>query len=158
MEHTHPAYLIALLSVCSFLHAVCPVNSLQFLSFNRTLLPLGNVRASSEDAVSNPIQLFVEQYSQPWCSAVNDGSNPNLHINFTFSEPVVITFLQSNGFFNAFVDRFSMQYALGEEGEDFMPYGVLQDQQVPQCQWVWGHVSEDNVLITQIMFPYRISP
>lgn len=126
------AHLILMYStaLCT-LPAVCPVNSLQFLSFNRTLLPLDRVHASSEDAVSNPIELFVEQYSQPWCSEVNEGNNPNLHINFTFTEPVVITFLQSNGFFNAFVDKFSIQYALGEEGEDFMPYGVVQAQQVP---------------------------
>ena len=109
--------------------AVCPVNKLQFLSYNASLLPRDNVQASSESS-SNPLDHFIQSNSQPWCSDFNDVYDPNLHINFTFTEPVVITFLQSSGFFNNFVDRFSIQYALGVEGGMFMPYGVLQVPQV----------------------------
>ena len=70
------------------------------------------------------------QNAGPWCSDFNDAHNPNLHINFTFTEPVVITFLQSSGYFNSFVDSFSIQYALEREGSVFRPYGVLQIPQV----------------------------
>lgn len=109
---------------------MCPVNKLQFLSYNTTLLPRTNVKASSESETSNPLDHFITQYAEPWCSDFNDVDNPDLHINFTFTEPVVITFLQSSGFFNAFVDSFSIQHALGAEGGAFMPYGVLQVPQV----------------------------
>ena len=117
------------LLLCLF-DAVCPVNKLQFLSYNTTLLPRANVRASSESQSSDLLDHFIMQDAGPWCSDFNDVYNPNLHINFTFTEPVVITFLQSSGYFNAFVDSFSMQYALGREGGIFMPYGVLQVPQV----------------------------
>lgn len=109
---------------------MCPVNKLQFISYNTTLLPRNNVNASSENDLSNPLDHFIKQNAGPWCSDFNDVNNPNLHINFTFTEPVVITFLQSSGFYNAYVASFSLQYALGAEGETFMPYGVLQVPQV----------------------------
>ena len=107
----------------------CPVNRLQFLSFNATLLPRGNVQATSEDA-TNPVDHFITENTQPWCSKINDVHHPNLHINLTFTESVVITFLKSSGYYNAFVKSFSIHYALGDEGDIFMPYGVLQGEQV----------------------------
>ena len=108
--------------------AVCPVNKLQFLSYNKTLLPRNNVQASSEEL--NTLDHFITDSNEPWCSDFGDAFNQNLHINFTFTEPVVVTFLQSNGFYNNFVDQFSVQYALGSEAEVFMPYGFLEVPQV----------------------------
>ena len=107
------------------------MNKLQFLSYNETLLPQQNVQASSENAVLNTIDHFIKKSTEPWCSEYGDGSSPNLHINLTFTEPVVITLLQSNGYYNNFVDQFSIQYALGSEAGVFMPYGFLQVPQVP---------------------------
>ena len=115
--------------MCVVLNAVCPVNKLQFLSYNTSLLPLTNVIASSQDDVSNPLEHFVKQNAEPWCSGFNGAYDPNLHINFTFTEPVIITFLQSSGYFNAFVDSFSIQYALGAQGV-FFHYGVIETPQV----------------------------
>lgn len=104
------------------------MNKLQFLSYNATLLPRSNVQATSESA-SNPLDHFIMMNSQPWCSEFNKVYDTNLHINFTFTETVVITFLQSSGYFNNYVDLFSIKYALGIEG-GMMPYGVLQVPQV----------------------------
>lgn len=124
----------------SYHTAVCPVNKLQFLSFNATLLPRGNVRASSEDSFTNSAEyLITENAAHPWCSKINDVNSPNLHINLTFTESVVITFLHSSGYYNAFVKSFSIQYALGIEGGIFMPYGVLQEQQVSIHTWYTVH-------------------
>ena len=103
---------------------------LQFLSYNATLLPPENVQASSENEGLNKIDHFTKQSTEPWCSDFGDAFSPNLHINFTFTEPVVITFLESAGFYNNFVDSFSIQYALGTEGGVLMPYGFLQVPQV----------------------------
>lgn len=125
-------------SSLSFSNAVCPVNKLQFISYNTTLLPRKNVQASSQNNLSNPLDHFILENAGPWCSDFNDVNNPNLHINFTFTQPVVITFLHSSGFFNAYVASFSLQYALGAEGELFMAYGVLQVPQVDSNDCLCG--------------------
>ena len=118
---------------------VCPVNKLQFLSYNTTLLPRQNVQASSENAEMNTIDHFIMKSTEPWCSEFGEVFSPNLHINLTFTEPVVITFLESDGFYNNFVDRFSIQYALGSEAGVFMPYGFLHMPQV-QSYSINAHV------------------
>ena len=112
-----------------FVNAVCPVNSLQLLSYNRELLPLENVKATSEDE-PNPLEQFVVAHGNPWCSARNDVDSPNLHINLTFTEPVVVTFIESSGFYNAYVDEFSIEHAPEAEAVEFQSYGVLEDNQV----------------------------
>ena len=117
-------------NLCSYYTTVCPVNKLQFLSYNTTLLPRHNVQASSENAEMNTIDHFIKKSTEPWCSEFGDALRPNLHINLTFTEPVVITFLESDGYYNSFVDKFSIQYALGSEAGVFMPYGFLQMPQV----------------------------
>lgn len=115
------------------------MNKLQFLSYNETLLPHQNVQASSENADMNTIDHFIKKSTEPWCSNFGDAFSPNLHINMTFTEPVVITFLQSAGFYNNFVDQFSIQYALGSEADILMPYGFLQ---MPQVSVITAHCKE----------------
>ena len=127
--HLHqPTYDGSIL--CSY-YTVCPVNKLQFLSYSNALLPRENVQASSEDEEYNPLGNFItDQTTQPWCSDLYTVNTENLHINLTFTEPVVIAFLESSGYYNAYVNSFSFQHAMGTEGDALMPYGVLEESQV----------------------------
>jgi len=94
--------------------AVCPANNQQYLSINRDLLPTDNVHASSEDTNFNPAEDFVASSSLgdiPWCSdpdSVLTVQEQYVEINFT--APVVITLLESSGYFNAYVNMFTIEY------------------------------------------------
>lgn len=116
-----------------YTHAVCPVNSQKFLSIDRDLLPESNVRASSEDTSFNPVENFITSDSQtnpPWCTEpdVTDPQDHYVEVNFT--EPVVITFLESSGFFNGFVSKFIIEYVSVDDPNDRHLYGVLESPQV----------------------------
>ena len=106
---------------------VCPVNSQQFISLDRNLLPLENLQASSE---GNPAAFLVDPSNGPWCTDRGNGTQPGHHVNLTFTEPVVITMIQSGGFVNGFVNDFAVQYSPSLDGDDFTTYGIIEVPQV----------------------------
>lgn len=108
---------------------VCPINRQRFVSMDLSLLPISNVETSSEDTGFNPTSNFVSLTTPPWCTAEGQGRNPGHHVNLTFTEPVVIHFLESGGFFNGFVNNFTIEYSMSDSGDDFEAYGVLEKPQ-----------------------------
>ena len=42
----------------------------------------------------------------------------------------MIHFLESGGFFNGFVNNFTIEYSMSDSGDDFEAYGVLEKPQV----------------------------
>ena len=110
--------------------AVCHVNNQRFISVNRTLLPLVNIQATDEDSRNNPLEYFTDVSSNAWCTAAGNGTLPGLHINLTFTEPVVISLIISGGFINGYVDNFTIGYMDAEDGGEFSVYGVLDSPQV----------------------------
>lgn len=109
--------------------AVCPLRTQQLISKNRTLLPEENVQASSEDTF-NPVENFLMYSSQdPWCTAEEDSSHPGHFIDLNFTEPIVLTYVESDGFTNGYVNNFTIEYTLLPEGDHFNTYRVTDDQQ-----------------------------
>lgn len=109
--------------------AVCPLRTQQLISKNKTLLPDENVQASSED-VLNPVENFLLYSNHPWCTAEEDGLHPGHFIDLNFTAPIVLTYVESNGFSNGYVDNFTVEYTLLAEGDHFNTYGVTEAQQV----------------------------
>lgn len=95
---------------------------------NKTLLPDENVQASSEDTL-NPVENFLMYSNHPWCTAEEDGSHPGHFIDLNFTAPIVLTYVESNGFSNGYVDNFTIEYTLLAKGDHFNTYGVTDDQQ-----------------------------
>lgn len=92
---------------------VCPVNNQEFISINRELLPTSNVRATSEDTAFNPVENLITHDAQdnpPWCSAIDIGTVSGHYVEINYTEPVVITLLESSGFYNGFVSNFTIEY------------------------------------------------
>lgn len=109
------------------------MNNQRFLSIDRDLLPIVNVRASSEDADFNPVQNFITSDSQnnsPWCTKPRV-NNPREHfVEVTFTEPVVLTLLESSGFVNGYVNNFMLEYTSLENSSDVQLYSVINSPQV----------------------------
>lgn len=111
-------------------YTVCPVNNQKFLSTDQSLLPPANIQATSEDTLFNPVENFIAPDSPPWCTAENEGTMPGHSIELTFTEPVVIELLQSSGFFNGYVNNFTILYTMSVTENDFNSYGILEQSQV----------------------------
>ena len=113
--------------------SVCPVNDQKFLSIDRGLLPVSNVRATSEDTLFNPVENFITsdiQSNPPWCSATNI-EHPNVHfVEVNFTEPVVITLLESSGLVDGFVNNFMIEYVSLDDSSDVQLYGFTESPQV----------------------------
>lgn len=113
-----------------YILSVCPVNVQEFILRNATLLPPTNIQATSEDTLNNPAMGFIQTTSPPWCTAEGEGTSQEHHVELTFTEPIVVEFLQSSGLLQSFVSNFSIQYSLSVTGDDFKTYGVLEAHQV----------------------------
>ena len=113
-------------------HAACPANSQYFISENRTLLPLANAAATSEDA-AGPVTYFINSGTpnNPWCTSAADATLPGHHINLTFTEPVVLTLIQSGGFFNGYVNNFSLAFAR-DQNDELTAYRMSDSSQVSE--------------------------
>ena len=108
---------------------VCPPGTQRFLSLNRELLPLENVRSTSDDAPFNPTTGFVDG-TAPWCNGRDMLNFVGQYVEVTFTEPIVIALLMSSGLQSNFVNNFTISYSMSTSGEDFQTYGLLQDEQV----------------------------
>ena len=109
---------------------MCPVNSQRFISTDTNLLPTTNIRASSEDALFNPVANFIEPSSSPWCTAEEEGEMAGHFVELTFTEPIVVQLLQSSGFVNGYVSNFTILYSMSATEDDFKAYGILEESQV----------------------------
>lgn len=121
--------------LCVLYYTVCPVNNQKFLSIDRDLLPINNVRATSEDTLFNPTENFITSSAEsnpPWCSAINIGDiNPQDHfVEVNFTEPVVITLLESSGLVNGYVNNFMIEYVSLDDPNEVHLYGVTELPQV----------------------------
>ena len=131
-KYLHPLHTCRQCSVIQFLtfiHPVCPVNTQNF--FLRSGDASVTVAATSEDAANNPATGFVDANTPVWCTAEGEGiPERRNYIDLTFSETVVIEFIESTGLLESWVSNFSIQYSTSASGDDFMPYGVLETSQV----------------------------
>ncbi len=60
------------------------------------------------------------QNNPPWCSA---GDTPNVeghYVEVNFTEPVVLTLVESSGYANGYVSNFAIEYGMLEG--DLQPY------------------------------------
>ena len=106
---------------------VCPPNNQLFISDNRSLLPLENIQASSE----SPLYPTANIANSGWCT--NAPSFIGEYVNFTFTQPVVLTMiLSSSVFIGHYVNNFSIAYSPSEDGNGsfFDIYGVTSTPQV----------------------------
>lgn len=117
--------------VLPFVHTVCPVNSQRFISISRELLPLENIRSTSESRF-NPTANFVNRgdAESPWCTAPNLSTIAGQHVELNFTEPVVISMLMSGGFVSTYVNNFTFHYTMSITDDDFEVYGPLKPAQV----------------------------
>ena len=112
------------------------MNGQDFILRNRDILPLANIRVTSEDARNNPATGFIDTTTAPWCTANNQGSAQiGNHVELVFTESIVVEFFQSQGLINTHVSNFSIQYSQSESGDDFATYGVLESSQVYKCNY-----------------------
>ncbi len=110
---------------------VCPVNSQEFILRNRDILPVENIRTTSEDSTNNPASGFIDTTSSPWCTAQNQGTaEVGHHVELIFTESIVVEFFKSAGLIGTWVSNFSIQYSQTVSGDDFITYGVLEASQV----------------------------
>ena len=135
--------------------AVCPLRTQQLISKNKTLLPDENVQASSEDTL-NPVENFLMYSNHPWCTAEEDGSHPGHFIDLNFTEPIVLTYVESDGFINGYVDNFTIEYTQLAEGDHFNTYGVTDDQQASADLIKIFHASAVilNIRVTKTILQY----
>lgn len=102
-----------------------PPSSQQTITANRSLLPLANIVASSEDPVDPAEDIITNGF---WCSSVSDASTVSgQHVNFTFTEAIVLLAIQSSGRGNSYVNNFTFEYA---EEDDFVVYRDTESPQV----------------------------
>ena len=81
--------------------------------------------------MNNPVAGFIETTSAPWCTAQGEGIQERMnYVELTFTERIVVEFLESTGLLESWVSNFSIQYSQSESGEDFITYGVLEAPQV----------------------------
>lgn len=111
------------------------MNVQEFILRNSDLLPPTNIRATSEDSNNNPAAGFIETTSAPWCTAENQGApdREQIYVELSFTEKIVVEFLESTGLLHSWVSNFSIQYSQSESGDDFETYGVLETSQVCKC-------------------------
>ena len=110
---------------------VCPPNDQLFISNSRSLLPLENVQASSESLTFPIANILSPNAAATWCT--NAPSFIGEHVNFTFTEPVVLTMIVSSSAFPShYVNNFSIAYSSSEDsnGSSFDIYGVTSMPQV----------------------------
>ncbi len=108
---------------------VCPPDAQSFISQNRELLPIANVRSTSEYTGFNPTEYFILD-SSAWCNSPDMLNFVGQYVELTFTEPVVIALLMSSGFVSSFVNNFTISYSMSASGEDFQTYGQLKEEQV----------------------------
>ena len=106
------------------------MNTQQFLSFDRDLLPLTNVRATSEDTGFNDVENLIKYASlnnPPWCSAVDTPSVAGHYVEVNFTEPVVLTMVESSGYADGYVSNFAIAYGMLEgDLQSYITNGVAQ--------------------------------
>lgn len=81
--------------------------------------------ASSEDTGFNHAEDLVKHSNQdnpPWCSQGDITNVPGHLVELNFTEPVVITLMESSGYYNGYVKNFSIEYGLIDE--ELSPYTV----------------------------------
>lgn len=93
----------------------------EFLTANRTLLPLNNITAFALDPMY-PLAGFVDESMTIWCSTFL-GSN---HVNITFTKPIVVEGITSRGVFDQgtrhFVSNFSVSSLDSDEELEQVSY------------------------------------
>lgn len=128
-----------------YLYSACPFNSQYFISENHTLLPLENVAATSEHQ-DGPASFFITPRTNPWCTSAEDATLPGQHINLTFTEPVVLTLIQSGGFFNGYVNNFSLAYTDGDS-EEFTTYSISNYSEVSEISTIPSPHLQDWLIV-----------
>ncbi len=111
--HPHTSHTLTHHTPSHLTRTGCPVNTQEFVSFNRNLLPLSNVRATSEDTGFNHAEDLVKYSSQdnpPWCSEADITMVTDHHIELNFTEPVVLTLMESSGYYDGYVNSFAIEY------------------------------------------------
>ena len=110
---------------------VCPPNSQLFISDSRSLLPLENIQASSESQIFPSVDIV--NAASGWCTSPDAPSFIGEYVNFTFTQPVVLTMIASSSFFTShYVNNFTIQYSPSEDNNDsfFDIYGITEMPQV----------------------------
>lgn len=135
IQRLHCNYGIIII-ITSFCCVVCPVNGQSYISIDRSLLPLENIISSSVNFGFQTSDFINIQNGDPsWCADLSE-SIIDQYVELRFTEPVVLASLMSGGFVTNFVNNFTLQYSLSEDGDDFQVYGVLQPTQVAMWEWL----------------------
>lgn len=112
------------------------MNSQSFISTSRTLLPLENIRSTSE-SLFNPTPNFVNRgdAEAPWCTAANLPTIEGEYVELNFTEPVVVGMLMSGGFVSAYVNNFTFHFTMSSTEDNFEAYGPPMPTQVREISY-----------------------
>ena len=113
-------------------NTACPVNNQTFISTMMHLLPVENIRSTSESQFY-PTPNFINRGDNqlPWCTEPQLPTVTGQYVELNFTEPVVVGLIMSGGDVIRYVKNFTFQYTMSNTGEDnFETYGTSESAQV----------------------------